>query len=183
MKCLILLLLFFGCSSTTTQNNKIFKIEDHALSLPENYFDDLSKTMTDEINYIQKIEPTDFRKELIDTLKVVSQIDFQSENCSQGQVACAFKNYPHTIFINQHFLKLTRLEQFTSLLHEARHLEKNHFEHVKCSKKPQWGYECDEDLDSAYGLEYKYSLHKYINTKDEQSAQLLQRIFNRINKI
>ncbi len=176
-------LLLIGCSSTPPQATKIFTLDERALYLPADHFNKLSEILSSELTYIQTIAPAEFKTELLNSLKSLSFIHYQENNCSQGQVACAFADSPHTIFINKNFFEISKLEQFTSILHEATHLKQENFEHVKCYKKPEWGYECDEDLNSAYGIEYKYLLHKYINTKDEQSAQLLRRIFNRINKI
>lgn len=183
MKYLVLILLAIGCTTTPPQKTKPFKMESHSIALPEEFFKPLSKILSGELLYIQKIEPVEFQKELFKTLGSLALINYQPNNCSQGQVACAFKDHPGTIFINKNFFQLSELEQFTSLLHEAGHHEQKNYEHVKCVKHPEWGYECDENLNSSYGLEYKYLLHKYINAKDEQSAQLIKKIFSRINKI
>ncbi len=176
-------LLFAGCSSNPVGPVATFKQEGLVISINAEVADKVESSLKSELLYIKTIAESDFKNELLKTLSFIHFIDYQKDNCASGQVACSDKMNDGKIFINQNFFQMPTLEQFTALLHEARHLESQNFEHIKCTKRPQWGYECDENINSPYGLEYKYLLHKFINNKDEQSAQVLQRIFLRLNKI
>lgn len=180
---LLAVLIFSGCSSTPVGSVTTFSQDNLTISITAEASSKVEATLKNELIYLKTITEEDFKNEILKTLSSIHFIDYQSNNCTNGQVACSDKMNDGKIFINQNFFQISSLEQFTALLHEARHLESQNFEHVKCSKRPQWGYECDESINSPYGLEYKYLLHKFINKKDEQSAQVLQRIFLRLNKI
>lgn len=180
---LFICLLFASCSSTPVGPTKVVLLKDIKINISENVAEKIETLLQGELNYIQNISEADFKDELLSALSSLKNIDYQIENCTRTQVACSDKMHPNTIFINQNFFKIPAIEQFTAILHESKHLSLANFEHAKCLKKPEWGYECDESLNSSYGIEYKYLLHKYINTKDEQIARVLQKIFLRINKI
>lgn len=172
-----------GCSHFE-MNDKIRLQQDEVNFLvnTEKYLP-LQKTLVREIAYIDSIPEKDFQIEIKNLLKVITIISFEKNACAIGQVACSDQSHDGIIFINSNFFLMPELEQFTTILHEAVHLQKKNFEHVKCRKVMAWGYECDEHVNSSYGIEYKYFLHKYMHTKDELITQLLLKTFNRINKI
>nr|BDT29943.1 hypothetical protein BHI3_34090 [Bacteriovorax sp. HI3] len=177
------ILILSGCSSSPVGPVTTFSQDHLSITINAEVASKVEATLKNELTYIKTITEEDFKNELLKTLSSIHFIDYQPGHCGSGQVACSDKMNDGKIFINQNFFQMPSLEQFTALLHEARHLESQNFEHAKCSKRPEWGYECDENINSPYGLEYKYLLHKFINNKDEQSAQVLQRIFLRVNKI
>lgn len=182
MKFLILVLfLITSCAQTPKQNKVSIYIFGLNFLVDQSKSQQIKKALESEISYIETIAEDDFKSEIKNLLNYSATIDYQNNNCSVGQVACSSGSYPRTIFINDYFFTLTSIEQFTSLLHEARHLESNNFEHKKCIKKAEWGYECDEGINSPYGIEYKYLLHKYMKTKDDNIAQLLLKIQPRLN--
>lgn len=186
MKSILLLSFFFivgGCSSQQRAPLTQIGTSEMKWMVSENAASSIQPLLDEELKYIQTIPEVEFKKELTASLSTIHEIDYQKMNCASGQVACADQSNEGRIFINDRFFQIPPREQFTALLHEARHLETQNFEHAKCVKRPEWGYECDEGINSPYGLEYKYLLHKFINTKDEQSAQVLQKIFLRVNKI
>ena len=136
----------------------------------------------DEISFIQKMDHSDFKAELQRLLANVHSTSISDENCSVGQIACSFSSYPHTIFFKPKYFRLSKEEQFTTILHESFHLFHNNFDHVLCTKEKSWGHECDEDLNSAYGIEYKYLLYKYHANPSENILSILKRLDRRVNK-
>lgn len=178
-----LIILISSCSHQSSTHLKSVAINGLNISVTAEKSSELESVLKKELFYIQTIKEEAFKNELGEILKGLHSIEYSANNCSTGQVACSFSSNDHTVFINQNFFQMNDLEKFTAILHEAAHLNSGNFEHVKCSKKPEWGYECDETLNSPYGIEYKYLLYKFINQKDEQSAQLIQKLYLRVNKI
>lgn len=177
------LLSLVACSHLeTNEKSRLQQNEVNFLVSSEKYLL-LQKILAQEMAYIDSIPEKDFQSEIKNLLKVITIISFEKNSCTFGQVACSDQSHEGVIFINSNFFLMPELEQFTTILHEAVHLQKNNFEHAKCSKVLAWGYECDEQVNSPYGIEYKYFLHKYMHTKDESITQLLLKTFNRINKI
>lgn len=172
-----------GCSHTkVAEQTRLTSQDVNLMVTSEKYL--VVKSMFDhEASYIKTIQESAFKLELKNLLNSISTIVYKENACATGQVACSDNSNEGMIFINANFFQMPQLEQFTAILHEAAHLQSKNFEHVKCVKVPAWGYECDENVLSAYGIEYKYLLHKYMHTKDELITQLLLKIFNRINKI
>lgn len=165
---IFLLLILSSCTSTPSP------------SLPAPPY--LEEQFSNELIFIENIEITSFKEELKKVLSQIKNINISSENCSTGQVACSFSSQPHTIFLKPIFYQLSKPEQFTTLLHEGHHLLTNRFDHVLCKKEINWGHECDEDFNSAYGIEYKYLLMKYQKERDAQLFFLLKRLDTRVNK-
>ncbi len=123
-----------------------------------------------------------FKKDLENLLTNVHDINISEVNCSTGQIACSFKSYPHTVFLKKEYFLLSKEEQFTTILHESYHLLHKSFDHTLCTKEKRWGHECDEDFNSAYGIEYKYLLYKYQTNPSNNTLLLLKRLDRRINK-
>jgi hypothetical protein len=176
-------LSLFSCSQSTVTFKQKLDDPQFDIFVDKESKELVKKLFESEMPYVDSINETSFQQEIKSLLKIISVIDYQSDNCPSLQVACSQASTPKTIFINPRFFKLSIIEQFTTLLHEAKHLQLNSFEHTLCLKQKTWGHECDSDLDSPYGIEYKYLLHKYVHTDSDQITQVLSRIINRINKI
>lgn len=180
---LILMLSFAACSHTEIAEQTRLQSTDVNLEMTSVKYLPVKSMFDHEASYIKTIAEPDFKLELKTLLNIITKISYAENNCARGQVACSDGSHEGVIFINDNFFLMTQLEQFTAVLHEAAHLQSKNFEHIKCSKVPAWGYECDENVISPYGIEYKYMLHKYMHTKDDTITQLLMKIYNRINKI
>lgn len=177
------MLTLFSCSHTTISDSINLESTDVKLIVSSSVYIPVKSMFDHEARYIKTITGSEFKLELQNLLNTITAITYEDNACSTGQVACSDQSHDGTVFINKNFFQMPQLEQFTAILHEAAHLQSKNFEHYKCTKIPAWGYECDESINSPYGIEYKYLLHKYMHTKDDSITQLLLKIFNRINKI
>ncbi|MBC7712302.1 MAG: hypothetical protein H7177_03130 [Rhizobacter sp.] len=179
----ILLLIVVSCSHIDVKDMGQFKNNDVDLLISNKTLISIKSILENETLYLDQIAETSFKEELKLLLAGIKIISYEKNACSTGQVACSDPEHPGVVFVNENFFLMIPLEQFTGLLHEAAHLQSKNFTHVQCLKKPEWGYECDETINSPYGIEYKYLLHKYMHSKDDLITQLLLKINYRINKI
>lgn len=180
--CLFILMLM-GCTNTPLRELTSLELVEINLHITTNNPMFVRNIFETEKLYLNNIPEEEFKLEIKNLLKSISRIIYNGNECGAGQVACSDPSHKGVIFINENFLLLPPLEQFTAFLHEASHLKSENFQHTKCRKILEWGYECDNNLDSPYGVEYKYMLHKYVHTKDNSITPLLLKIFNRINNI
>tara|TARA_B100000925_G_scaffold99377_2_gene72743 strand:+ start:565 stop:1095 length:531 start_codon:yes stop_codon:yes gene_type:complete len=112
-------------------------------------------------------------------LKKLKKINISHKNCRSDQYACTFRNsYPETIFLNGNFYNLGGLERISTLIHELHHLNKE-TNHKSCTinGKPN---ECDDSLDSPYGLEMKFI--EYIKTTKKFPTDEVRKLLIRIKK-
>lgn len=185
MKNLFLLTILFtiSCARTPIIIRDLNIADYFKVKLSGNFNTSFDMNLTEELIYINGISNTEFRNELIALFREIKELDIHKGNCSTGQLACSFKNRPGIIYLTENFFKLSLTEQVSTILHEAKHIQSADYNHVKCVKYPSWGHECDENLNSSYGIEYKYLLYKYIETKNDEIAQVLKRINFRLNNI
>lgn len=178
-----MILCSMGCSQIDKKSMTLIENEFKKVLVTTQKHEHLKTLLDQELAYVSKIEDQDLKNEIIDLIQIPSYIHYSESNCTNMQISCSNGSEIGTIFINLNFFETTPVEQFSSLLHEAKHLKDQKFEHSKCTKKPEWGNECDEDLDSSYGIEYKYQLYRYLESKDDSLTQLLLRSHNRINSL
>jgi hypothetical protein len=179
---LILSVQLASCSHDKIKSSKDALLFDHNLIVSQAFYSNLDAINKSENDIFKKIENKKLKIEILDLINNIERIDLSEANCSSGQLACTFPNSAHTIFLTNSVLKLSEVEQFTTLLHEAFHLKQNSFEHIKCTHFPEWGYQCDQNVNSAYGIELKYLQARLKITQDADTLEFIQHIFYRINQ-
>lgn len=114
----------------------------------------------------------------------ISEIDIAQGNCSLAQVACANPAYKKTIFLNYNFFQMSFLEQLGTIVHEAAH-HRFGYQHIACTSKLIRNTDCDHDMYSAFGEEYKFyqSLKPEQNFSKNAVIRLLKNTRVRINTI
>ena len=176
-----MLSILTSCAQVETKSKVSIQSSEFSFLVDAEKAQALKSIIDKEMIYIEGIAEEDFKAEIKSLVAAILVVDYKKNNCSIGQIACSTQSHINTLFINDYFFMVPSSEQFTSFLHEAWHLKSTNFEHTKCLKQPEWGYECDDDINSPYGIEYKYLLHKYMHTKDDNIAQLLLKIRSRLN--
>lgn len=93
----------------------------------------------------------------LDRLKKISLSPF---HCTVFQLACTYSNQdPSTIYLNHNFISLIDdNSRVATLIHELYHLNYDK-KHIPCKNDSYLSKikdECDEDLHSAYGLEFLF---------------------------
>lgn len=165
------MILFFSCAheeqingKDASKNFKIISSEMNEIILMKkdlSWFFSLSK---DELQLneswidLLKLERGDDLAAFF--FKNINEINISPYHCLEGQVSCVWENKKRIIFLNHHFFKQSRPARLATLLHEIYHLVRA-ASHVSCKNTELLGLECDENLYSAYGLEY-YFLSKLL---------------------
>lgn len=90
-------------------------------------------------------------------LSDLGKIKKSNSDCDFGQIACAKLFYPTTIFLTESFFKMTQSMRVSTLLHERAHHYYRYYSHENCSPKGlENNYNCDLELESAYGIEVQF---------------------------
>ena len=173
MKFLIpLALTFVSCAQfkkiELNLNNRKVEIKsdvENNYKLTQSYFDEIQFFFQSENN--------------LQFLKKLKKINISHKNCRSDQYACTFrKSNPETVFLNENFYNLSFLERISTLIHELHHLNRETI-HKNCTinGKPN---ECDDKLDSPYGMELRFL--EYIYRTKKYPISEVRKLLIRINK-
>lgn len=145
MKLILMIFLFFsGCtSSKKLLKQKVLGVDVE--SSEESYL----KIVKDDISFLKKSG----LEEIFPFFKYVKKINVTKGNCSYGKIACVVPERKSTVFLNYDYFRLDKVDRVTTLLHESAHHRYGYF-HVNCLSEKITNKDCDESLDSPFGIEY-----------------------------
>lgn len=69
-------------------------------------------------------------------------------------MAWVYSDQVGTIFVSEEYFKMDQIDRALTLIHESSHHVYG-YEHTTCETKEYISSECDDDLSSPYGEEYK----------------------------
>ncbi len=186
----LLSLLFISCfllTCSSTRKTHLFhsKVINHleVASVEEKFFILLEFDLLWLKNLDLKLPPK-FKKyshSYFELIQKTEKIIIADGQCASGLMACSYPDKKNTIYLDPKIFKFSSEQRVSTLLHEQMHHLTN-FHHTFCKKRPSWGYECDSELVSAYGLEY--SFYQSLNAIGKlKMKRLLKHSAMRINSL
>ncbi len=114
-------------------------------------------------------------KNFLSVLSLVQRIDHAPNHCRVDEYACVSSAHIGVVYLTPLYFKLNQAMRLGTLIHEASHF-KYSLEHVRCQKRS--GHECDQTIDSSYGLELTFMEQFYPDQKG-----VIKSLKARINKL